>query len=312
MPVPESGAGFAGSGTAGGSPVLFSARPEPMSFLFRYLLSFTPVVLVILCIVIRGVLDSLFLAASHQVTALLPVPPAPAPGAASAAMAQYQGMLGFSTAGFGEFATIALLLIVPVGIFLLAACIGASLRQTAAWTGPSLTLLLSAGTALVLAGGFSFSASYFVAFLQGVAFLVQPFSILTSFLVLWQTEKFRRSIRYEITPDAVVIRGGILTRREQIIPHHRIGRVVLEQGPVGSRFNFGTVIARNINARDAAIPFLGFLASVLNALIDPGAEGSTASPGDPLECLYGIPDPKTAQRMLEAMMYRPSPGDHTK
>jgi len=37
--------GSAGTGTAGAPPVLFSARPEPMSFLFRYLLSFTPVVL---------------------------------------------------------------------------------------------------------------------------------------------------------------------------------------------------------------------------------------------------------------------------
>lgn len=306
MPVPESHAGSPGSPSPGDSRVLFSARPEALSFLGRYLVSFTPVILVLLCIAVRAMLESLSLAASRQMTALLPVPPAPAAGTSSAAMAQYQGMLGFSTAGFGDATMILILLVAPVGIFLLAACIGASLRQTEVWTGPALTLILSAGSAVVLAGSFSFSLAYLVGFLQWIAFLVQLFSIPVSLLVLWQAERFRRSIRYEITADAVLIRGGVFTRVEQTIPHHRIGRVVLEQGFIGSRFNFGTVIPRSINSREAAIPFGRFLPSLLLALADPGAADSIGSSGDPLDCLSGIPDPKTAQRMLEGMIHHPA------
>jgi len=149
---------------------------------------------------------------------------------------------GISTAGFGDVTTIMILFITPVSIFVLAAVIGGSLRQTAVWTGPVLTLILSSGTAFVLAGSFFLSTTYFVQFLQGIAFLVQPFSTLASVLVLWGTEKFRQSINYMITPDAIGIRGGLLTHVEQTIPHHRIARVIFEQDPIGSWFNYGTVI----------------------------------------------------------------------
>jgi membrane protein YdbS with pleckstrin-like domain len=279
-----------------------------LSFLSRYLFSFTPVVLVILCIGIRGILDSLFLATSHLVPALSPLPPTHATGASSAAMTHYMGLLNFGTAGFGEIALITVLLVAPVGIFLLAAVLGGSLRQTEVWTGPALTLVLSAGAAYVLAGGSSFSTAYLVLFLQWIAFLVQPFSILASLLVLGGTEKFRRSIRYEITAEAVVIRGGILKHVEQTIPHHHIGRVILEQGPIGSRFNYGTVIPRSTTSRHPAISFRGIGISGQNNPAGPSAasEGSIGESRDPLDCFFGIPDPKSAQRILERMITHPA------
>ena len=293
---------------AGDPPVLFSARPEAKSFLYRYLLSFTPVVLVILCMGIRGVLDSLFLAALHMVPALSPVPATHASDVSSAAMAQYQGLLSTSMPGFGELAAITILLVAPIGVFLLAAGIGGVLRQTEVWTGPALTLMLSSCVAYVLAGSPTFSIVYLLLFLQWIAFLVQPFSILASVLVLGGTEKFRRSIEYTITSDAVVIRGGIFRHVEQTIPHHHIGRVILEQDLIGSRFNYGTVIPRSTTSRHPAISFWGIEISGQKDNADPGtgSEGSIGTSRDPLDCFFGIPDPKTARRILERMISRPA------
>jgi hypothetical protein len=117
MAVPDGTGESTGNSVDGDSPVLFSARPEPVSFLSRYLLSFTPVVLAILSILVREILDSLVPAASHMLPALSPVPSPAASNISSEAMAQYMGLMGFSTAGFGEITTILILLITPVSIF---------------------------------------------------------------------------------------------------------------------------------------------------------------------------------------------------
>jgi membrane protein YdbS with pleckstrin-like domain len=303
MTEPDGMGGSAGNGTTGDSPALYSARPQAMSFLSRYLLSFTPVVLVLLCIPVRGILDSLVPAASRMFPVLSPVPATPSSAVSSAAMAQYMGLMGFSTAGFGDYTAIMILLITPVSIFLLAAVIGSSLRQTAVWAGPVLTLVLSSGAAFVLAGNFSLTSPYFVQFLQWIAFLVQPFSIVVSVLVLGGTEKFRQSISYTITPDAVWIRGGVLTHVEQGIPHHRIGSVIFEQGIIGSRFNYGTIIPRSTASDKETIPF-GWLGGLgQNTNTGPGG-GSIGTSRGPLDCLSGIPDPKTALQLIETMIYR--------
>jgi membrane protein YdbS with pleckstrin-like domain len=310
MPEPDGTGGPAGNNADGDSPVLFSARPEAMSFLSRYLLSFTSVVLVVLCILVRGILDSLVLATSRMLPTLSPVPSTAASNISSEAMGQYMGLIGFSTAGFGDYTTIMILLITPVSIFLLAAVIGVSLRQTAVWTGPALTLVLSSGTAFVLAGSFSLTTTYLVQFLQWTAFLVQPFGIAASLLVLWGTEKFRQSISYTITPDTVMIRGGVYTYREQTIPHHRIGRVIFEQGLIGTRFNYGTVIPQSTSTRDVP-PLIGWILALSglkgNAVPGDGSGGTIGTSRDPLDCLFGIPDPKNARYILERMIQRPAP-----
>ena len=310
MPGPDGIGGSDGNSAAGDSPVLFSARPEAMSFLSRYLLSFTSVVLVILCILVREILDGLILATSRMIPTFTPAPSAAASNVSSAAMGQYLGIMGISTAGFGDFTTIMILLITPVSIFLLAIVIGGSLRQAALWTGPALTLMLSSGAAFVLAGSFSFTTAYFAQFLQAIAFLVQPFSILVSVLMLWGTEKFRQSISYTITSEAVGIRGGIYTHMDQTIPHHRIGRVVFEQGIIGSRFNYGTVIPQSTTSRDEPL-LVGWIMALAglkpNAVPGDGSGGSIGTSRDPLDCLFGIPDPKNAQYIIEKMMHRPAP-----
>ena len=304
MPEPDVMGGSAVTGTAGDPPVFFSARPEPMSFLFRYLLSFTPVVLLIFCARVRGILDSMVPATSRLIPSFTPAPSAVASNVSSAAMGQYLGIMGISTAGFGDVTTIMILLITPVSIFVLAAVIGGSLRQTAVWAGAVLTLVLSSGAGFVLAGSFSFSIPYFVQFLQWIAFLVQPFSVLASVLVLWGTEKFRRSIRYTIRPDAVRIHGGVLTHVEQTIPHYRIARVIFEQDLIGARFNYGTVIPRSTASDKEAIPFGWLIALGQNDNAGPGT-GSTGASRGPLDCLFGIPYPETARQIIEKLMERP-------
>jgi membrane protein YdbS with pleckstrin-like domain len=303
MPEPDVMGGSAGTSAAGDPPVLFSARPEPLSFLYRYFLSITPVVLVILCVLVRGILDSVVLATSSLMPSFTPGPSA-APDVSSAAMGQYMGLMGFSTAGFGDFTTIMILLITPVSIFVLAAVIGGSLRQTAVWTGPALTLVLSSVAGFVLAGSFSLSTTWFVQFLQWIALLVQPFSILASVLVLWGTEKFRQSISYTITPYAIGISGGVLTHVEQTIPHQRIARVIFEQDLIGSRFNYGTIIPRSTASDKEAIPFGWLIGLGQNDSAGTGS-GSIGTSRGPLDCLFGIPDPKTAREIIEKMMKRP-------
>jgi membrane protein YdbS with pleckstrin-like domain len=215
-------------------------------------------------------------------------------------MAQYQEMLNVSIPGSGDLGQVLILLVVPVGIFLLGAGIGSSLRRPGVWTGPVLTLILSACAAYVLAGSVSLTLPYLLLFMQWIAFLVQPFSIIASVLVLSGTELFRRSIGYTITGHGIMIRGGIFRHVEQTIPHSRIGGVMFEQDLFGSRFNYGTLIPWRATSRDE---------SGVHGQLDttePGAVSidRTGAPRDPLTCLFGIPDPKTAQHILEKMMER--------
>jgi len=308
VPIPDGTAGPSAGITGRDAPVLFSTGPEKMRFVYRYLASFTPAILVILCIFVRDILNNLLHAASGMVPSLIPAPIATAPGIDSAAMTQYLGTLNTYTAGVGDAAMITIFLVAPVGIFIFAAGIGWALRVSEVWTGVAATLLLSAGTALVLTGGpgnASFSGDYFMLFLQWIAFLVQPFSVLASLAVLAGTEKFRQSVWYMITPDAVVIRGGIFSIREQTLPHHLLGRVVLEQDFFGSRYNYGTVIPQSLTRWGAETSFRGIGAAGQKDNFGVGigyAKGREEASRHPLDCLYGIRDPRTAQRILEGMM----------
>jgi membrane protein YdbS with pleckstrin-like domain len=215
-------------------------------------------------------------------------------------MAQYREILNVSIPGFGDLVPILILLVVPVGIFLVGAGIGSSLRRTVVWSGPVLTLILSACAAYVLAGSVAPTLPYLLLFLQWIAFLVQPFSIVASVLVLSGTELFRRSVEYTITGHGITIRGGIFRHVEWTIPHSRVGGVIFDQDLLGSRFNYGTLIPMRALSRDDSG------AHGRPDDTEPGAFSTdrTGASADPLTCLFGIPDPKTAQSILENMMAR--------
>jgi hypothetical protein len=85
--------------------------------------------------------------------------------------------------------------------------------------------------------------------------------------------------------------------------------VIFEQGIIGSRFNYGTVIPQNTTSRDVP-PLFGWIMALsglkANAVPGTGSAGSIGTSRDPLNCLFGIPDPKNARYIIEKMMYRPA------
>jgi hypothetical protein len=201
-------------------------------------------------------------------------------------------------------------MIAPVGIFIFFAAIGWTMRSTELWTGTVLTLGLSGviGTVMAtLAGVPPASGNYILLLLQWTAYLVQPFCFIAAGIVILATEKFRRSIKYTITKDGLWIRGGFLWIQEHMIPHHQIGRIVFEQDLFGARFNYGTLIPQSMTRWGAETSFRGVGATGQKDNFGVGigfAKGREEGSRYPLDCLYGIPDPKTAQKILTELICR--------
>jgi hypothetical protein len=292
---------YSGLTKRGEAETLVVTRPVAMSFVFRYLMAFTPLLLVAVSLGIRGLQESLYLGASHLVPELAPIPSGHATAASASAMSQYLSSMNAYTTGINEITAISVLLVAPVGIFLLGAGTGAGFRLTEMWTSTSLTLLLSAGTAVALAGSPAFTAAYGILLLQWIAFLVQPFCIIASLIVFWYADKFRRSITYTITPLEIRIQGGVVHHVDQTFPHRGTGGIVLEQDLLGTRFNYGTIIPRRMMLPPVTSPSSGRDLSGLKDLTGygnfPGGNLRDLT-HDPLDCLYGIPDPETTRRIL--------------
>jgi len=290
---------------AGGGPVLFSARPEPMSFLHRYLLCGVPVLLVILTVAVTGILTILAESGTRMVSSSVSSLPV-----SSLAAADSTGVTQTLTSGLGDVPAIGILLIAPVGIFIIVAAIGWTMRITELWTGPALALGLSALVAAVitLAIG-THSHNLFLYFLKWTAFLVQPFAVLSTIVVLLWLDRFRQSIRYAITDTAIVIRGGVGTMQEHQLPLARVGSVVFEQGFLGARYGFGTVIPVSTTRWGTETSLRGIGAGGQKDGMAGGimfAKGREESSRAPLDCLYGIPHPEEAQKIILERIARPA------
>lgn len=295
--------------------ILLSTRPEKMSFIIKYLLAAMPVYLVIACIAARWILYDMFHTASSAISSSLPsLLPGDVAGNPNF-MNQYNGAIGQYSGGINDSAMIAILFIAPVGIFLFIIAIGWALRITEMWTGPLITLAMSGIIALVLANGATgpeMSWGYITLLLKWIAFLVQPFSVAATVIVLAMTDKFRQSIRYTITRDGVSIRGGVWKTQEHMIPHHLIGRVVMEQDFLGVRYNYGTVIPLSIARWGSEMSIRGIGATGQKDNIGLGigyAKGREEASRQPLDCLFGIPDPHKARQILETFICRPTMRD---
>jgi len=94
-----------------------------------------------------------------------------------------------------------------------------------------------------------------------------------------------------------------------MVPHHQIGRVVLEQDFFGRLFNYGTVIPQSITRWGSETSLRGVGASGqkdnFGAMIG-YAKGREEASRYPLDCFYGIPDPRTAQNLLRQLMVLPA------
>jgi membrane protein YdbS with pleckstrin-like domain len=280
--------------------ILLSTRPERVSFMYKYLMALSPVFLVIVCIFTRTILESMFHIASSSLTSAVPSSMSPY---TTDVLNQYSLPITNAT-------NITILFIAPVGIFIFFAAIGWTMRVTELWTSTGLTLGLSGVTGIVMttwAGIPPVSGNYILLLLQWIAYLVQPFCLVAAGIVILATEKFRRSIKYTITKDGLWIRGGFLKIQEHMIPHHQIGRIVFEQDFFGTRFNYGTLIPISMTRWGAETSFRGIGATGQKDNFGVGigfAKGREEGSRYPLDCLYGIPDPKTAQKILTEFICR--------
>lgn len=129
-----------------------------------------------------------------------------------------------------------------------------------------------------------------------------------SALVLLATEARRRSFTYVVTEAGVTIKGGIWRRQEDTVVYGSIGRVVLEQSPLGRLLNYGTVIlvspaewGSEYYARSTGASFGGGAVKVGVGYARVLKEVSR----DPGKCLYGIKEPRKVKEAIEAMIQAP-------
>lgn len=64
-----------------------------------------------------------------------------------------------------------------------------------------------------------------------------------------------RSWRYDVTPDGLELRRGVLVRRESSIPHFRVQHIDVRQGPIERLLGVATLaISTASSATDAHLP----------------------------------------------------------
>ena len=114
-----------------------------------------------------------------------------------------------------------------------------------------LRALLAVGPAVVV-------LSLVVGFGAGVTAGVATLAILGVTLggsVLWWTALVWRSWRFRVGDRALELRHGVLTRRESIIPFHRVQHIDTEAGPLERRLGLTTLVLRTASAStDSTVP----------------------------------------------------------
>jgi hypothetical protein len=266
-------------------PVILTTRPAPRGFISRYILGLTPIAMVVLSLIaltfLPDLLEGTTRSTVHSLQTIVPELP--------------------------QYLEICILLIAPIGIFLFFIWLGDVIHRTEIWTGAGLTILLSIIGALVMVQGSNLpmlSTGYLLTLFQWVAYLVQPFSIVAAIMVISGDEAFRRTLRYTLTKDVVIITGGIWTQVENVIPLRQIERIVLVQGRLGHLFHFGTVVPEG--------KVFGLAGTDMTGHQEPGdvlrdtekvsvlrwQQGSY----NPLVCLYGIVHPEDMKSGIERAM----------
>jgi hypothetical protein len=264
-------------------PVLLTIQPAPVGFISRYLLGLMPIIPVIISLIALPLLYN----------AVSVFPPS------------FLDSLRTVVPDLPLLVEIGILLIAPLGIFLLFIYLGDVLHSTELWAGASLTLLLSGIGAFVMVqeiGPPLLSTSYLLVFFQWIAYLVQPICIVASVVTIMGIELFRRTIRYTITRDVVIISGGIWNLVENVIPLHRIEKLVFVQSRPGQFFHFGTIVLKGLIVGNTEIDLRGheMAGEMESSDTDkvsslPWQQGSR----NPLICLYGIRDPESVKVRLE-------------
>ena len=263
-----------GRAMGAGKTAIYETGPDPVGYLPRYLLALTPPVLFAASVITTNVMRDYF-------------------GDFSPAMG---GPVGALLPGMGELVEMSILLTAPVGIYLTFVVIGWMVRSTEIWAGSALALGLASLWGVILATVSPYpSVSPALGLLYQVADLIGPASLAAMLIILAWIELSRRSIRYSVTSEGVILRGGVWKLREHMIPWHQIGRLVMEQNPVEKLLNTGTVIPVGTGS---PVPAIGRKGA--------GKAGEDLS-RDPLECLAGIRDPELVMALLRKLASQ-SPG----
>jgi hypothetical protein len=259
-------------------PVLLTSHPEAWGFLSRYLLCLTPVFLAVFSLLTLSWLK-------NMVAAFPPI------------LVQ---SLETIVPELSSFIDITLLLIAPIGIFLLFIYIGDAIDYPEIWIGASLTLLLSGIGVFYQLLALSMptvSAVYLLTLFQWTAILIPPSSVVVSIILIINTEVFRRSIRYTIMRDVVKINGGIWTKVEYLIVYQQIGRIMVKQNRLERYLHIGTIIPAGSLFREKDTSRSG-----IAGMTGTGTGYTPVSQGGargPLDCLYGIRNPEKAKALLE-------------
>jgi hypothetical protein len=268
-------------------PVLLATHPSPRGFLSRYLLGLTPVVLAGFSLLVLTYLQNVVATSSppvvHSLQTIVPELPA--------------------------YIDMTVLLIAPIGIFLLFIYLGDATNHPEIWIGSSLTILLSFIGAIYLEQGLGIptvSTVYLLLLFQWTAYLAQPFSIVASALVIIGTEIFRRSIRYTIFRDVIRITGGIWTPIEHLIAYKQISRIIIKQNRFNRFIHIGTILFAGSVFRGTDTSRNGTAGSNgLGGTVSGYTLVSQAGITSPLDCLYGIRDPEKAKQLLEKKIQQP-------
>jgi len=269
-------------------PVIFTSQPAARGFIYKYLLGLTPIFL-------TG-LSLLALPALHDLVGDLPP--------------SLVNSLHTVVPNLPDLIEICVLILAPVAIFLFFIWLGDILRRPEIWVGAGLTLLLSIAGAMVMVHGTGqpiLSSRYLLILLQWVSYLVQPFSIVVAGIVIAGTEAFRRTLRYTLTRDVIIITGGIWSQVENVIPLHQIERIGLVQGQLGHLLNFGTVVPAGKVFGLSETDMTGHHEQ--GYMLHPDTELVTTvrwqkGSHDPLLCLYGVSDPYDVKTRIEKTMQK--------
>jgi hypothetical protein len=251
-------------------PAMPEMHPDPRGFIPKYFLALSPLLIVavslVISIVLLGYLE----------------------GFGSSLNGPLRNML----TGMYELMRISVLLAAPVGVYITFIAIGWMARLNEIWAGSSLALGLSVlgGLLLVLLTPDP-TMSPLMDLLTWIAYLILPASIATALVLVVWAEKLRRSIRYRLTGEGILTTGGVWRHREHLLPYHQIGRLVLEQDPIGRLLHVGTVVA--VGPDPGGSPAGG----------RKGVSGAgVQSSRHPLDCLYGIRDPEKVMALLEQVI----------
>jgi hypothetical protein len=271
-------------------PVLFITHPAPRGFIHKYILGFTPIFLAAL----SGIILNIMLGAGKSFPHSL------------------VGPLGTIVPDLDIFVQLFAYLIAPICIFLFFIFLGDILNRPEIWTGAGLALIMSVIGGLVYMGIPTLSTSYLFDLFRWIAYLIQPFSVIASLIVITGIELFRRSITYTITRDVVIITGGLWNLVENVIPLHQIERLVLVQGRLGHFFHFGTIVPAGLVFGISQIDMRG--RHVTGDKVYPDTDSSSTVRWEqglhnPLVSLYGIRDPEKVKALLEKAMQQKSEKD---